>query len=189
MDHESTQTRQITLPRPRRVFVAYIPFHRRRDLHPAPTALHISPVSLIFPTLARTDPNSKEFLAILELFLQSRAEHKRLAQLKGSRAVWVADTLDRVRKHWAVTSGETWADFRVAFGCTSGFLPPRVPRARPPPPVVVLRVVWETTYLLHVPTRSGIFEPTAMGLSKLFRSVQGDVWRGMGCCEGSSSAR
>ena len=98
------------------MFVAYIPFHRRRDLHPVPSALQISTVSPIFPTLARTDPNSKEFLAVLELFLQSRAEHKRLAQLKGSRAVWVADTLDRVRKHWAVTSGETWADFRVEIG-------------------------------------------------------------------------
>ena len=67
------------------------------------------PVSLppIFSTLARVDPNSEEFLPILGLFLQDKGEHKLLAQLEGSAAVYVADILDKVRNHWGVASHET----------------------------------------------------------------------------------
>jgi len=121
---EVMQTRQLALPRPRRARITSA-LSRLSDL--PPSTLTTPPVSLppIFSTLPRVDPNSEEFLPILGLFIQNKGEHKLLARLKGSAAVYVADILDKVSNHRAVGSHETWADFRVAFGCASYFPPPK----------------------------------------------------------------
>lgn len=98
MDNEVTQTRQVALPMFWRVRMSSAPFDHLWDF---PPMLTTPPASLppIFWTLTGVDPNSKEFLPILGLFLQNKEERKLLVQLEGSATVYVADTLDKVCDH------------------------------------------------------------------------------------------
>ena len=188
MRHELTQTRRYALPRPRRASVACALSDNLRNTSPILTTPPM-PLPPTFSTLAGLDPNSKEFLQTLGLFLQGRADHKPLKQPEGSAAVDVVDILDEVRSHWAMASHEIWTDFRVAFGWASAFLPPRNPHTYPPPLTFLLRVMGGIAYLQHVSTRSSAFESRPMGSFKFFRSAQGDIGWGSSRHEVSSSAR
>lgn len=57
----------------------------------------VPPLSPLFLALERMEPSSEAFLPTLELFLQSKEEHKLLEQLEGSAATHAADVLEKAR--------------------------------------------------------------------------------------------
>jgi len=104
MHHEMIQTQGGAPPEPWRVPTAFSLYFREPPAVLAAPSVFLPP---LFSSLARVDPNSIEFRSILKQFLQSKEEHKVLAQLEGLAAVYVADILDKVCNHCATAPRET----------------------------------------------------------------------------------
>ena len=150
------QTRRDVLPWPLHISPTFTLSHYLED-HIAVPDVSSTSLPPLFSALIRVKPGAKEFLPTLESFLRDKREHELLAQLKGSAAVYVANTLDKVRNHFPAVYREARADFRVVFGSSSVLLPLRILQAHPPPPAVTLRVVGGITYLLWIRARSDTY--------------------------------